>query len=156
MLIVGLHIARAALHVAVVDEDGVVADEFTGMRLSPNMDPADALLDFANRFRQQLHRLRPTTIALTNTRRYRDWTWAQAAERARLEAIVMLVSAQLGIAYRLVRQEDATRILEVPPRSTFAARLAGTPGTAGWRAWNDRAVALAAAMTAQREEERDR
>ncbi len=141
---------------AAVDEDGVVADEFTGMRLSSNMDPADALLDFANRFRQQLHRLRPATVALMNTRRYRNWAWVQAAERARLEAIVMLVCAQLGIAYRLVRQEDATRVLEVPPRGNFATRLVGTPKTAGWRAWNDRAVALAAAMTVQREGERDR
>src|SRR6266545_1491373 len=67
-----------------------------------------------------------------------------------------LVCAQLGIASRLVRQEDATRVLEVPPRGNFATRLVGTPKTAGWRAWNDRAVALAAAMTVQREGERDR
>jgi len=131
-----------------VDENGVVADELSNLRLSTNMDPADAMLDLANRFRQHLRRLQPAAVALMNTTRYRGWSWSQAARRAHLEAIVMLVCADLGITYRLIRQEDAVRTLEIP-RGDFSRALSGTPGTAGWTAWNDRAVALAAALTAR-------
>jgi hypothetical protein len=141
--------------VAIVDESGVVADDLTGMKPSTNMDPADAMLDLAKRFRQQLHRLRPATVALMSTRKYKDWSWAQAAVRAHLEAIVMLVCADLDITYLLIRQEEAARTLEVL-RFDFPKALTGTPGTAEWKAWNDRAVALAAALTAQEIEEQER
>ena len=150
--VVGLHVAGGILRVAVVDESGVVADELTAMKPSTNMDAADAMLDLANRFRQHLRRLRPTTVALMSTRKYKDWSWAQAASRAHLEAIVMLVCADLGVTYRLVRQEDAARELQIP-RADFPRGLLGTPGTADWKAWNDRAVALAAALTARRMED---
>ena len=147
--IVGLHVAAGDLYAAVTDDEVVLDDEFSVLRLSPNMDPADALLDFANRFRQHLRRLRPAAVAMMKTRRYSSWTWEQAAKRARVEAVITLASAEQEIAYHLVRQEDAARVLQAP-RSDFGRALAGTPGTGGWTAWGDRAVALAAALTMQR------
>jgi hypothetical protein len=93
------------------------------------MDTSDGLLDLANRFRQQLRRLRPTAVGLMSTRRYRGWIWAHAAIRGRLEAVIMLVSADLGIVCRLIRQEDAARILGVPG-GDFAKAMLGRQGTA--------------------------
>ena len=66
--------SRGAPRVAMVDENGIVADELSRLRLSTNMDPADAMFDLANRFRQHLRRLQPAAVALMNTTRYRGWS----------------------------------------------------------------------------------
>ena len=139
----GIQIASGVAYLGVVREDGEVLVDDPADRIRPNaqLDEASLYENFRARVGQELRRLQPAVVGVARTRKYSQWTMADATKRFGLEASAMIAAAQEGIECRLVTQEEAVKTVKAPiPRLTdvLPERLGIEPTPY----WKDRAVAF--------------
>jgi hypothetical protein len=139
---VGIHIASGAAFLAAISGGQPLVDD-SADRIRPNAQLNDALRleDFRARVGQELRRLQPAKVGVARTRKYGNWTMANASKRFGLEAAAMIAAAQEDFECQLVTQEEAAKTVEVPiPR--LGRVLPGRLGIEPTPYWEDRAVAF--------------
>lgn len=122
-------------------------------RVAPNMQLADAarLEDFRARLAQEFRRLQPAMVGVARTRKYQNWSMADATMRFGLEAVVLLAAVQEGFEARIITQEEAARTVGVPV-TKIAEQLPHSLEIERTSRWKDRAVAyLVARHLAERD-----
>lgn len=141
-LYVGVNIASGAAFLGAL-RGGEALIEDAADRIKPNaqLDDAPRFEDFRARVGQELRRLQPAIVGIARTRKYSNWTMANASTRFGLEAAAMIAAEQEGLPCRLVTQEEAAKTVKAPiPRLTQA--LPGRLGIQPTPYWGDRAVAF--------------
>jgi len=150
--IVGINIVAGEAWVGVVECPDVMLlkDPLTRLARAKHLPSADALHDFANRFREQLRRIQPVAVGVANTRRYSGWPYAEAFNRVTLEAAIMLATSAEEVPFVSVKQEAVFKAIEIPYEN-FPKRAAEQLGIDPPTNWNNRALAFGAALTLAKE-----
>ena len=145
----GVNIVAGVAFLALVDSSGryypAEAD-----RITPTVSLAAAgrLREFCDRVEQEINRLKVVTLAVAHPKKYGNWTYHDAFVRVSLEAAIMLASEHARIRYVSVRHDgQAARCAGVALNEISAGLLSrATRPTPSY--WNDRSVALFAALAA--------
>ncbi|HXF31589.1 MAG TPA: hypothetical protein VN522_08705 [Solirubrobacterales bacterium] len=139
---VGINVASGTTYIGVMrGTEPLVDDGADRIRPNAQLDHAARFEDFRARLGQELRRLQPRVVGIARTRKYGNWTMANASTRFGLEAVAMIAAEQEGLECRLITQEEAAKSVEVPiPRLSEA--LPKRLGMEQTPHWNDRAVAF--------------
>lgn len=139
---VGVNIASGCAYLGVCCGSEVLVGDGADL-VVPNGQLADGarLEDFRARIAQELRRLRPKVVGVARTRKYNNWTMANATTRFGLEAVVLLAAVQEGFDGRIVTQEEAAREVGVPV-TKVAEQLPSRLGIEPTSHWNERSVAF--------------
>jgi len=146
-LYVGINIASGGVYLgAVQSPDAVLADDQAD-RILPNEDldyPA-RLEDFRARLAQEFRRLQPATIGIARTRKYAQWSMAEATKHFGLEAAAMIAAVQEGFDCHLITQESAAKSVGVDPKDVVG-QLPDRLGIERTHHWERRSVAFMVAV----------
>jgi hypothetical protein len=143
----GVHLAAGEAYIGIVrpPADVDTLDPLEKMAPAGHLSGADQLADFVARFRQEVRRVHPDVVGVLLPRRGGQWVYKEAAQRASLEACILLAGHAEGIASKLIKQSDVASGLHMPPEKVpqlAAERLGVTKPPRYWRA---RSYAFAAA-----------
>ncbi len=146
-----MNIAAGVAYLALVEAPGrPLLDEPVKMVPSDALTDAVRLKDFADRFVQEVRRLRVDHVAVAHPRPRPSggWKYVDAFERVSLEVTLMLALKDAGIGYTSVKQHEAARDAGVSAPAEAAVELAPLRGSNKRPHWNERAVALMVALSA--------
>lgn len=144
---VGINIVAGEAWIGIVQcpDDLVLDDPLKRLARAQYLEPADALHDFVDRFREELRRIQPVAVGVANTRLYVGWKYADALKRITLEAAIMLAASAEEISFESVRQEDVFKAvgapyMEFPKRAAEQLAIDPPPN------WDKRALAFGSAL----------
>lgn len=115
-----MNLAGGTAYCAVASSpDQLVDDPLVRIELGEGLEPAEQLIDFGARFRQELNRLRPIAVGIVQTTKTANWVYSQAWRRATVEAVVMMTVADAStyerpIAYRQIGQQSMAKRVGIP------------------------------------------
>jgi hypothetical protein len=111
-----------------------VTDGFERLELSAAQDDsATQIFDLKNRLNQTLRDWNVKGVAVLNTTKYGNWTYAAASKRLHAESAVMIAAVETGAEFCLAKQSQVTKFLHTAAISDLTPESIGLPpGTKYW------------------------
>lgn len=108
--------------------------------------------DTYRRILQDIHVLAPDLVVLVATRRYGNWRYRQAADRAALVTLVQLACHHDGVRCEEWKTEKISKLIDAPAASLSDVALEQVGASTRPKYWTQgRGDAFAAALAALRE-----
>lgn len=149
MIALGFDIASGVAYAAEIETSVNAAsiERLDRLTLSNAPSEADVFGGLFSRARQHLRAIRPAAIGIMETSKYNNWAYRSAAERARIEAAILIAAHHEGVEAMMISIHDAARHFDV--NRTEVLPLVASRFDLGAITYTDRrAAATAAAVVA--------
>lgn len=144
VVVLGMHIQSGVAYLGLVRESGVDTAALSKLALAANTDEWTALQQFAERLAADALSYGVVCLAVAETKKYEQWGYRDAYNRARLEVAAGLAMHHAGIEVRTVPQKTAATALKLAKNGDVPQQIAALLGVSPTRGdhWKERAPAF--------------